>query len=254
MRLTEIQSKIANARHIDFGNVISECIELFKKVWVQGLLTILIIAILTVPMALLSSFILEMFGVITPTIIRLEDFNFENLTELYGFNSLYNFPFAIISASIQIGVLGGFYRMVKLANVHKVKSEDYFFFFNKEHLGKIVLLAVLYSGVSLIAQMLCFIPMIYAFVPLMYVSVVFAYNSEKTVEEIFKLSFSLGNKKWLLTFGSLITCFLLGLVGIIACFIGILFTISIVYLPCYIIYRDVVGFEDESELNQIGKI
>ena len=58
MTLSEIQSKINSAKALDFGDVISQCIDLFKKFWVQGLLTIIIIAVITVPIALISQFIL----------------------------------------------------------------------------------------------------------------------------------------------------------------------------------------------------
>ena len=252
MTHTELQMKIRNAKDLDFGTTLTECIDLFKKIWVQGLLTIIIIAALTIPVALLSQFVLAMLGVITPTIMRVEDFNYDNLYALYGFNMIYNIPFAIITASIQIAVLGGFYRMIKMREVDKSSNDDYFYFFKKEYFGKIILLGVIYSLTVTVAQFMCFIPYIYAIVPLMYLSVVFAFNSEKSVEEILKASVQLGNKKWLLTFGLLIVCGILGALGIIACCIGILATFSIVYLPTYVIYRNVIGFDDTLELNQIG--
>ena len=91
------------------------------------------------------------------------------------------------------------------------------------------------------------------FVPLSFFSVVFANNPELTETEIVKLSFNLGNKKWFITFGLMIVTGILGMLGIIACGIGVLFTISIVYLPVYFIYRDVVGFEDDDEIQHIGR-
>ena len=70
--------------------------------------------------------------------------------------------------------------------------------------------------------------------------------------EIVKISFNLGTKKWLITFGLMFVTGILGMLGVIACFIGLLFTISIMYLPVYFVYRDVVGFEDDSEIMKIG--
>ena len=52
--------------------------------------------------------------------------------------------------------------------------------------------------------MLCIIPVIYVFVPLSYIFVVYAFNPDKSVSEIIKLSFDLGNRKWLMSFGLLI--------------------------------------------------
>lgn len=254
MTLPEIHTRIANAKELDFATVLNDCLELYKKFWVQGLLTILIIAILTIPVALISQFLLGIFGLITPNEFNFRDFDMDSLSNFYGFNLFYNLPFTIISTSIQIGVLAGFYRIIKLKDIDNFTKEDYFYFFKQEYLGKIVLLAVVYSAISVVAQLLCFIPFIYAIVPLMYFSVMFAFNSEKSVEEIFKTCFILGNKKWLLTFGSLIVCFFLGMLGVIACVIGLLFTISITYLPCYVIYKNIIGFDDENELDQIGRI
>lgn len=252
MTQSELQIRIRNAKDLDFGSTLTECIDLFKKVWVQGLLTVIILVVLSIPVALLSQFFLAMVGVMTPTIVRLEDFNFDNLSAFYGFNLIYNIPFAIITASIQIAVLGGFYRMIKMKEVENSSNDDYFYFFKKEYFGKILLLGVIYSLTVTVAQFMCFIPYIYAIVPLMFLSVVFAFNSEKSVEDIMKASFQLGNKKWLLTFGCLFVCGILAMLGLIACCIGILFTFSIVYLPTYVIYRNVIGFDDTSELNQIG--
>lgn len=253
MTIAEIQLRIANAKDLDLGTVIDECIQLYKKFWGQGLLTILIISLLTIPIALLSSFLLEMFGLVTPNEISFQDFQIEDLSGLFGFNLLYNIPFTIITTSIQIAVLGGFYRMIKIKDIDNSTKEDYFYFFKTEYFGKIIMLAIVYAAIGLVAQLLCFIPYIYAIVPMMYFSVMFAFNSEKSVEEIFKTCFLLGNKKWLVSFGSLIVCLILGMLGLIACVIGVLFTISIVYLPCYVIYKNVIGFDDESELDQIGK-
>jgi uncharacterized membrane protein len=81
---------------------------------------------------------------------------------------------------------------------------------------------------------------------------VFSNNPDLSETEIVKLSFRLGTKKWLITFGLLFVTGILGMLGIIACGIGLLFTMSIVYLPVYFVYRDVVGFEDDSEIMKIG--
>ena len=70
--------------------------------------------------------------------------------------------------------------------------------------------------------------------------------------EIVKASFKIGNKKWLITFGTMFVAGILGMLGIIGCGIGILFTISIIYLPVFFIYKEVIGFGETSEIEQIG--
>lgn len=71
--------------------------------------------------------------------------------------------------------------------------------------------------------------------------------------QIVKLSFNIGTKKWLLSFGLIFLTGLMGMLGIIACGIGVLFTISIIYLPVYFIYKGVVGFDDITDIDLIGK-
>ena len=42
------------------------------------------------------------------------------------------------------------------------------------------------------------------------------------------------------------------MLGVIACVIGVIFTISIAYFPSYVIYKDVVGFDGTDEIDEIG--
>ena len=80
----------------------------------------------------------------------------------------------------------------------------------------------------------------------------FAFNPEFSVGEIVKGSFAIGNKKWLLVFGLLIVSSLLAqIVGMILCGIGVFFTAAFVYHPIYLVYKNVVGFEDDNAVNHI---
>ena len=110
-------------------------------------------------------------------------------------------------------------------------------------------------GISIIAALLCYVPIFYVIVPLSYFAIVFAFNSELTVGEIVKVSFKLGNKKWLLTFGLiLVSSILAQIVGFLACGIGVLFTATFVYHPIYLIYKEIIGFDETSEIEEIGMI
>jgi hypothetical protein len=70
--------------------------------------------------------------------------------------------------------------------------------------------------------------------------------------DIIKISFKLGNKKWFITFVTMFIAGIIGMLGILACGIGILFTLSIVYLPSLLIYKEVVGFNGNTEIDSIG--
>ena len=53
MTVTEIQHRIQNAKDLDFGTVFNQSIELFKKVWVQGLVTLLLNMVLAIPIIMI---------------------------------------------------------------------------------------------------------------------------------------------------------------------------------------------------------
>jgi uncharacterized membrane protein YccF (DUF307 family) len=108
-----------------------------------------------------------------------------------------------------------------------------------------MLLAAMTFGISLLATLLCVLPIFYVMVPISLMSVVYAFNPELSASDIVKASFDLGNKKWLLMFGLTIIASLLSqTVGMIMCFIGIFATASFVYLPAYFVYKEVVGFQE----------
>jgi len=208
-----LKQKIDNPPHLDFGDIISEAIELFKKVWVKGFLMVLI---------------------------------------FYAQNALYSLPQTILISALTIALVAGFYRMCKQVVTGQPQTDDYFYFFNKAYFSKALMLGIIYAIIAAIAQALFLLPYIYVFVPLSYFAIIFSNNPELSEVEIVKLSFALGNKKWLVSFGAMLVCAIIGMLGVIACFIGIVLTISIAYLPVFLIYKEVIGFDDRNEIDFIG--
>ena len=247
MNYSEIQLKIQNAQHLDFGKILDLIINMFKEVWLKGFLMVLVLVVFAVAASVLFSFI--GLGPDPFEVNYNEGFNFfDNYTN----NAFYSLPQTILISSLTIGLLAGFYRVCKLIDLNETPSEELFYYFKGDHIRKIFMLGIVYSLIAVIAQWLFLIPYIYAIVPVSFFAVVFSNNPELTETEIVKISFNLGTKKWLITFGLLFVTGILGMLGIIACGIGLLFTISIIYLPVYFVYRDVVGFEDDSEIMKIG--
>lgn len=239
MDYDSLQNKIQCAQYLDFGKLLELIFNRFKEVWMKGFLMILTLFIAAIIISLFFSFI----G-IGPDLFEMqyqESFNIFN--ELKS-NSYSQLPQSILIASFTIGLLAGFYRILKQLDLKKLKEDDMFYYFKRNYTQKILMLGIIYSLISVLAQSLYVIPYIYAFVPLSFFAVVFSNNPELSEIEIIKISFSLGTKKWLLTFGLILLTGIIGMLGVLACGIGIFFTISIIYLPVYFVYRDVVGFED----------
>src|SRR5690606_41574142 len=53
MNLTELSNKITTAPKLDFGNIFSQAIDLFKKTWGEGILMLLLNVILVLPAILI---------------------------------------------------------------------------------------------------------------------------------------------------------------------------------------------------------
>ncbi|MBL4604753.1 MAG: hypothetical protein JKY02_03565 [Flavobacteriaceae bacterium] len=247
MTSNEIEDKIQNAKRLSFENILSNCIDLYKKVWLKGFIVVIIMVIA----AFILGLVFELLGLSSNPYSFDNGFNFDFYT--YSTNITYNLPQAAITAYISITLIAAFYRMCKQADLGQKGNDDYFYFFKKEFVGKIIALSIIYVVIATVAQLLFLIPYIYAYVPLAYFSVILANNQNLSEIEIVKASFSLGTKKWLVSFCLLFVCGILGMLGIIACGVGLLFTLSIIYLPPYFVYKEVIEFEENSEIDLIGK-
>ncbi|MBU2927436.1 hypothetical protein [Winogradskyella psychrotolerans] len=251
MNSTEIKSRIDNANALDFGTIFNQSIELFKKVWVQGLVVVLLNIVLAIPVILIVYIPMLFFGFISA-------FTFENNYDSYGHTGMtiimvivvvlaYAFMIVAMSA-IGLGLKAAFYRICKLKDSEQLGKEDYFYFFKKPYLSKTIKLGVAYSGIAFLATMLCFLPVIYVVVPLSFIVIVYAFNPDLSISEIIKLGFDLGNKKWFIAFGLMfISGFLAMIIGFLMCGFGVYVTTSFIQLPSYFIYKDVIGFDNESD-------
>lgn len=250
MNLIQLQSKINNAKDLDFGTIFNQSMELFKKVWVQGLLILIISTALLIPFYLLMYLPLIAMGLIDPQ--SFEPGNEPSLVVMFPF-IIFMILFAFYAMAVSFGMQAAFFRICMQKDLNIAASDDYFHFFKKQYVPKILKLSLASVGISILAAMLCALPLIYVVVPLSFFSIIFSFNPELSATEIIKASFALGNKKWLLAFGlTIVASFLAQIIGLLMCCIGIFVTMSFIHLPKYFIYKEVIGFEDTNEINQIG--
>ncbi|TYA74891.1 hypothetical protein [Seonamhaeicola marinus] len=246
--LDALNKKIDNAPKLDFGDIISDAIELFKVVWLKGFLVVLIIA----GMAFGLSLVFQAIGLAPDPYVFMNGIDIESFASYYSQNAIYSIPQNIALSSITIALLAAFYRICKQTVQGEKSDDDYFYYFKNGYFSKALMLGIIYTAISTVAQMLLLLPYIYVMVPLSFFAIFFSNHPDLKEMEIVKLSFALGNKKWFIAFGTILVCFILGFLGIIGCFIGILFTISIAYLPVFLIYKQVIGFDNTSEIDLIG--
>ncbi|NMH89810.1 hypothetical protein [Flavivirga algicola] len=247
--LESLLKKVNNSKSLDFGTIINHTIELFKKIWLKGFLMVLIMVVF----AVIISFLFSLIGLTsTNNFFINNNFDMDAFFSQYAGNVLFSVPQTILLSAITIAFVGAFYQICRQVDSGGNVVDDYFYFFKKEYFSKLLMLGIIYTGIATLAQLMFFIPYIYVFVPLSYFSVVFANNPNLSEMDIVKASFAIGNKKWLITFGTMFVAGILGMLGMIACFIGVLFTLSIIYLPVFFIYKEVIGFDNTSEIDQIG--
>lgn len=248
--IDSLLEKIERAQSLDFGTIFNQSIELFKKTWVQGLVMLLLTMLLMVPFYLIMYLPMIWLGLINPE-------SFQNIEEL---NPLLMIPFIIFilvfilfAITIAFGMKASFYRICKLKDLNKATADDYFYYLKRPYLGKVISLSLATFGISIVAVLLCVLPVFYVMVPVALINVIFAFNPDLTTSEIIKAGFKLGNKKWLLTFGLIIISGILAeIIGLLMCCIGILVTASFAYLPAYFIYKDSVGFDEKADNEAYG--
>ena len=263
---SSIHNKISQAKELDFGDILNKCLQLFKKTWLQGFLFFVILLIIMLPV--FSIIFIPMYMSLME---QIQNGGLDpNATGNWLSYQSFSFRFMIIGLTgllslITVPITAGFYgiiRKIDQSQPHDFKG--FFQFFKKEYVLKIISIAAFSMLIGLLNYGLeNVLPNILASlinagfsgllsVYSMLLVVFLAYSPELDVTEIFKSSFNLGIKKLLLILGLLIVTGIIGFLGIIACFVGVLFTISIVYLPVYFIYKEVIGFNEVSDIDKIG--
>ncbi|OUS03613.1 hypothetical protein A9Q86_00130 [Flavobacteriales bacterium 33_180_T64] len=251
MIFAEIQQKILNAKPLDFGDIFSNSIELFKKIWLQGLLMLLIMIAFMIPFIFIAYIPLLIFGLADAT----DPGQYDDLAPIaLLFIIMAYVLFAFAMNVIAFGLKAGLYRIMRQKDHDSIGSDDYFFFLRRPYLNKTIYLSLAYFGISLLATLLCFFPIIYVSVPLSLLVVIYAFNPDISISNLIKASFDLGNKKWFIAFGlTLVAGILAQMVGFLMCGIGIFFTASFAAIPVYFIYKEVIGFEDDHGIKTIGE-
>ncbi len=251
-----ILDKIRSAKPLDFGAIFSASIELFKKTWVQGLLLQLFTIVVMLPLIIILY-------------IPLFTYAFAQMESGYGATNLYSDFFAgasiiyllfvfvgmFVLGAVSVALNAAFNRiMKKIDHNEQVVTADFFYFLKGKYLSKTFMLMLISMLIAIPSALLCYVPLLYVMVPMSFFAIIFAFNPELSVGDIVKISFSIGNKKWSLTFGLLVVSWLVTVVlGTITCGLATIFVAAFMYHPVYLVYKDVVGFNKESGLEEISE-
>jgi len=252
----EIFKRIENAPKPDFGNVISESFELYKKVFSQGLIHALLSMVVVIPFMLLVYIpILPMYADMISNMGN--PYYQPDISEFMGFPMMILWVFviligAIIVQFVTMSIYGHFFREMKRIDFGTSEDIGGYFTILKEHFGKLVLLSLATVGIVLLAELLCFVPVLYVIVPIHWIFPIFVFNQNLSASEIIKAAFKLGNKNWLIFAGLGIVVSIMASLGAILCYVGIIATYFFTYVATYVAYRDTIGFDDVDAISEIG--
>jgi len=162
-------------------------------------------------------------------------------------------PMAIIMPIVFLGIMAvglmlnaAFLRICKIKDLNLSETDNYFHYFKKEYVLKTVILALMVLGLMLLGVLACGIGVFYMVIPISLFPAFLAFDKELSAKEILKSSFSLGNKNWLVIFGLIIVMGIIAELGVLLCFVGILFTAMLAKIPVYYMYKDAIGFNPET--------
>ncbi|MEZ4874200.1 MAG: hypothetical protein R2793_01775 [Flavobacteriaceae bacterium] len=252
-----IFEKIAQSPKPDFGDIISKSFELYKKVFSQGVLHSLISLLVMIPFFLLIyipiiPFYVEMFQNMGNPHYR-PSFMDDITPGMIAGWVLLVFVFSFLMQLINMSVFGHFLKLLKKVDLGTDEEIGGYFTLLKTHSGKLFMLTLATMGISLLAALLCYLPIFYVMVPLHWMFPIFIFNKKLSVSEVVKAAFKLGNKNWLLFVALGIVVSFMAALGEILCGVGIILTLFFTYVATYVTYRDTIGFEGMDSISNIGK-
>lgn len=234
--------RIKSRPDLDFGSIFSRSIELFKKVWVQGFIVLLLTFLTILPFYIILYIPMIAAGLTDPEAMR--DHELPPMVAL---------AMGILAPIVMVGVTtfalalnAAFLKICRAKDLEEMDKEDYFYFFKEGRMGKVFKVALYMLGLSILGMLACGIGLFYLVVPMSLFPAFLAFSDELSALEMVKASFALGNKNWLVIFGLVIVMGIVAQLGMFLCCIGVLFTAMLGKIPVYYMYKDGVGFENES--------
>lgn len=237
MNFTNLSERIQQSAPVEFGTVFNNSVELFKKVWLQGFLTLVLTFVSILPFYLLIYLPMIAVGISDP-----DAFENNELPPAIGGIMILIMPI-FMTAVMMVGIClnAAFLRICRKYDLNESGKDDYFYYFKKEYLVKALILSLIMTGLSLLGLLTCGLGIIYLVVPMSLFPAFFAFDKELSAMEIVKAGFALGNKNWLMIFLLVIVAGLVSQLGVILCLVGVLFTAMFSKIPIYFIYKDAVG-------------
>jgi len=242
MNLENLAQHIQSRPDLDFGTIFSRSIELFKKVWLQGFITLLLTFVVILPF-----YILFYVPMIAAGITDREALEQNELPPMMVIAMVILLPVLLLAiTTMALALNAAFLKICKQKDMDEVANDDYFYFFKEGRLGKVFILSLYLLGLSLLGGLACGLGVFYLIVPMSLLPAFLAFSNDLSPLEMVKASFKLGNKNWLVIFGLVLVMSFVAQLGFVLCCIGVLFTVMLSKVPAYYMYKDGVGFNEVS--------
>lgn len=239
----DLSHKITSASRIDFSDLFYDSVNVFKKIWLQGILFQVLNFALSLPLLMINSSIFgKQFFLENPNELLFNEFNNSDLIWDSASNLGVFFITLLITIILSTILSFGFFRVIRRIDYEgSFIVSDFFHFIKSERLLKAILIVLAYYGIAILATLMCVVPLFYAIIPLMFVVPMFAYNSELSISEVLKLAFQLGHNKWGITFIiTLLNGVIIYILTLLTCGLGSLFLGAFLQMPIYIIYKNIL--------------
>jgi hypothetical protein len=240
MNLETIIERIKSNADLSFGDIFSKSFDLFKKVWLQGFIILLLTFVVILPFYIILYIPMIAAGITDPEVIQNND-----LPPMVAIAMGILSPvFAIGISTFALALNAAFLKICRQKDIGEEVSDDYFYFFKEGRLGKVFILALYTVGLAILGLLACGVGLIYVIVPLSLIPAFLAFSNELSPLEMVKASFALGNKNWLVIFGLVLITGIVAELGFLLCCVGVLFTAMLSKVPTYYMYKDGVGFNE----------
>ncbi|MGJ8716103.1 MAG: hypothetical protein ACSHXG_13445 [Maribacter stanieri] len=241
MNLENLTQQIKMKPDLEFGTIFSRSFDLFKKVWLQGFIILLLTFVVILPFYIVMYIPMIAMGITDPEALQHNEFP----TLLAIAMSILVPVFVIGATTFALALNAAFLRICRQKDIGDETSDDYFFYFKEGRLGKVFILALYTFGLSILGALACGVGMFYVMVPVSLIPAFLAFSNELSPLEMVKASFTLGNKNWLVIFGLVFVTAFVAQLGFVLCCVGVLFTAMLGKVPAYYMYKDGVGFDQE---------
>jgi len=242
--------RIENAKSPDFGDIFSKSFDLFKSVWTDGMVHVLVTMVVVIP------FMIAVYVPLFPIYLEMLQYGgdpyyggdyFSTHTGLWwvGYMILIFFLSFVLQV-VHFSIYSHFLRRCKQVDLNSSEPIGGFFDDLKGNFGKLLALTLMTFGIAMLAGLLCYLPIFYVLVPLNLLLPIYTFNTDMSAGDMVRAAFKLGNRFWLTAFGLIVIGGIIASFGAILCFIGIIATQFFSQIVLYYFYKDTVGFEDDT--------